>query len=511
MISILNYDFKNLNFFHFLLLLLPLALVSGPFLADLIVTLISFYFCFIFFIKKKFKSIPIVNIFINFFLVFYAVAIISSIFAIEPTVSLKSSITYIRFLLFALGTYYLLKDNLFLINILSFIILILIFFLSIDVLFQYIFKYNLFGMQVYGSRPSSLFGEELILGSFIARLFPLGFIYIFSLHNQKKNILFIIYTIACLIAIIISQERTAFIHFILGHFLFFILIKDFRKIYIYILSLGAIFIFILLLNKSNIFDRLIKHTIDQSSKGNHVFLYSERHTDHILTAINMIKSKPIIGHGNKSFRFLCSKPQYSTEKITRNRSFYYSKYDQKVTILQSPKSFLSKDLNGQKIILINLSRDKKTYSLFSVERLFRPSEQGDIDQTTFDKQSLANSHQPYTYNIKKGDLILEFAMEHLNGCNTHPHHLFIQVFSENGLINFIIIIMLFFTIIYLLIKEHKNKDKDIINYNIKCVLLVIGLITLFPFVPSGNFFNNWLSVVYFFPLGLYFATLKKII
>ena len=67
--------------------------------------------------------------------------------------------------------------------------------------------------------------------------------------------------------------------------------------------------------------------------------------------------------------------------------------------------------------------------------------------------------------------------------------------------------MLFFSIIYLLIKEHKNKN--IINYNIKCTLLVMGLIALFPFVPSGNFFNNWLSVVYFFPVGLYFATLKK--
>ena len=310
-----------------------------------------------------------------------------------------------------------------------------------------------------------------------------------------------------MIAIIISQERTAFIHFFFGHFLFFILIKDFRKIYIYILSLGAIFIFILLLNKSNIFDRLIKHTIDQSSKGNHVFLYSERHTDHILTAINMIKSKPIIGHGNKSFRFLCSKPQYSTEKITRNRSFYYSKYDQKVTISHSPKSFLSKDLNGQKTLLINLSRDKKTYSYFGVERLFLPSEQRYIFQTTFDKKSLVNNPRPYTYNVKKGDLILKFSIEHINGCNTHPHHLFIQVFSENGLINFIIILMLFFSIIYLLIKEHKNKN--IINYNIKCTLLVMGLIALFPFVPSGNFFNNWLSVVYFFPVGLYFATLKK--
>ena len=26
-------------------------------------------------------------------------------------------------------------------------------------------------------------------------------------------------------------------------------------------------------------------------------------------------------------------------------------------------------------------------------------------------------------------------------------------------------------------------------------------ITLWPFIPTGNFFNNWLSVIYFLPVG----------
>jgi hypothetical protein len=127
----LNYNFKEINFFYTLLFVLPLSLVSGPLLSDLIVTIISFYFLFIFFIKKDFKTSPLINTFVKFFLIFYIIGILSSIYSINPIVSLKSSVLYIRFLFFSLGVYYLLKDNLNLINLISFITAILIFFFII--------------------------------------------------------------------------------------------------------------------------------------------------------------------------------------------------------------------------------------------------------------------------------------------------------------------------------------------------------------------------------------------
>ena len=141
----LNYNFKEINFFYTLLFVLPLSLVSGPLLSDLIVTIISFYFLFIFFIKKDFKTSPLINTFVKFFLIFYIIGILSSIYSINPIVSLKSSVLYIRFLFFSLGVYYLLKDNLNLINLISFITVILIFFLSFDATFQYIFGQTYLG------------------------------------------------------------------------------------------------------------------------------------------------------------------------------------------------------------------------------------------------------------------------------------------------------------------------------------------------------------------------------
>ena len=557
----LNYDFKGINFFHTLILILPLSLVSGPFLSDLIVTLTSFYFLFIFFIKKDFKTNPLINTFIKFFLIFYIVGILSSIYSINPIVSLKSSVLYIRFLFFSLGVYYLLKDNLNLINLISFITVILIFFLSFDATFQYIFGHNIFGMKFFESRPSSLFGDELILGSFVARLFPLGLIFLFSLPEKNKNFFIIIYSLICFIAIIVSQERTAFVLFVFAQVLLFITFKELRKIYIYFFLIMLISISILLLSKNSVLDRLINHTIKQSHQGNHTYIYSKRHTDHILTALNMIKKRPLIGHGNKSFRFLCGKAPYSVKDIKIERNIYYSEHDQVATLIPS---YATKKIKGIPVdvleeFTLRLSKEKRTYRFSDMSKLHIPFKikvkRNDFTNNQLEKienehnflitngvifvVGLNKKYQPrffyldrrtnksielnnliehnniieqksYIFNLKKGDKIFSFRDEYSDGCNTHPHHLYFQVFSENGLINFSIIILLLFSIILLLIKEKKKRHKNIKNYNIKGVFLIMGLISLCPFVPSGNFFNNWLSIVHFLPIGLYFVIAKEI-
>ena len=44
-------------------------------------------------------------------------------------------------------------------------------------------------------------------------------------------------------------------------------------------------------------------------------------------------------------------------------------------------------------------------------------------------------------------------------------------------------------------------------------MILTGLfINLWPIVPSGNFFNNWLSVMIFFPIGFlkYFFKQKNL-
>ena len=46
--------------------------------------------------------------------------------------------------------------------------------------------------------------------------------------------------------------------------------------------------------------------------------------------------------------------------------------------------------------------------------------------------------------------------------------------------------------------------KNISNYDIcKYSLLISMLLNTFPLVPTGSFFNNWLSVIYYIPIGFY--------
>ena len=51
-----------------------------------------------------------------------------------------------------------------------------------------------------------------------------------------------------------------------------------------------------------------------------------------------------------------------------------------------------------------------------------------------------------------------------------------------------------------------KKKSKISNYKIS--LLIAFFVTLWPIVPSGNFFNNWLNILYFFPLGFYLEKIK---
>ena len=89
------------------------------------------------------------------------------------------------------------------------------------------------------------------------------------------------------------------------------------------------------------------------------------------------------------------------------------------------------------------------------------------------------------------------------GCTTHPHNVFFQILSELGLIGiFFYILVLFYLIINFIKNFFDNKKKYFVK-NYKTCLLFCFIISLFPLAPSGNFFNNWLSIVFYLPVGFY--------
>ena len=94
-------------------------------------------------------------------------------------------------------------------------------------------------------------------------------------------------------------------------------------------------------------------------------------------------------------------------------------------------------------------------------------------------------------------------------CSTHPHNLFFQLLAETGLLGLFFYI---FFLIFILIKFLDVYKKNINLYNKNCFLIISLFIffQLFPLLPSGNFFNNWISIKIYYFIGFYLYSYNKI-
>ena len=93
-------------------------------------------------------------------------------------------------------------------------------------------------------------------------------------------------------------------------------------------------------------------------------------------------------------------------------------------------------------------------------------------------------------------------------CSTHPHNILIQIISELGLIGLgFYIIAAVFVLLNFFKSIFKYKfNKDYLSFYLTTLGLIINL---FPLIPGGNFFNNWISIILYYNVGLYLYSYKK--
>ena len=89
-------------------------------------------------------------------------------------------------------------------------------------------------------------------------------------------------------------------------------------------------------------------------------------------------------------------------------------------------------------------------------------------------------------------------------CSTHPHQIYFELLAEHGLVGSFIILLIFAIIIF-------NNLKNYFKYNNKIHLgaIIYVLLIFLPLIPSGTFFGNYNSTIFWLNFSIMLAFEKK--
>lgn len=308
-----------------LIIFIPLFIILGPAIPDIIISLSAIYALSIIVIDKKYNELNN-NLLISLF-VFWISINISSLFSENFIMSMASSFLYLRFIFFLVFVkLFFSLDVLRKLN--PFLILTLcLFFVIIDTYIQFFFREDLFGNKLDNNFAVRLTGPflhgEQIVGSYLSKFgyICLGYLLSFQIKNKiKSEISFSLFFILIYLIIYLSGERMAFILFNFGIMLFLMLEKSYLiKIFRLLIISLPILIFISLYSQSHVLKRAIStfnilgFNFLNENIENKNFLDSH-YGAHYLTSLKIFQNHILTGVGSKMFREECAKDEYKNIK-----------------------------------------------------------------------------------------------------------------------------------------------------------------------------------------------------
>lgn len=472
-----------LSFSTILIILFPLFLIKSAF-ADIACVLIGTLFLIFCILKKDFIFFK--NNYFYFFCIIYLYININSLFSFNPLVSLETSLTYFRVILLVIALSFFFKKivNLKLYFYYSFLICILI--LLLGSMFQIWSGYNPLTFEtIEKTRISSFFGHKLIMGSYVARLLPL-FLGIGVLLNLKKLNYFLL--IISSILVILSAERLSLAYLLISVVFYFYLSFNFKQ-FLYSIIIFLIIFSSLFLIFPKKYERLFIHTYKQVKENKSILGLSYRHNLHYLTAWNMFLDRKVIGQGLKSFRYLCDNSKFTVQKKIIDDHTVISPENGYLTI-----NFIN--IDGTDHIRFLVLNNKNETVLNKLQ---------DISPGGLFKYFLDNSAQQVDSNQK-----IYSYYQYPNGCNTHPHNIYLQFLAELGVVGFILFSIIFiYSLSRVIILSKKKMSKQLTKIENSSILTLLSVvISMIPFFPSGSYFNNWMLIISYLPIGFYLYLIK---
>ena len=309
------YSFKKNQVNHLIIASIIPFLIWGPFFPDLIVSLSSLVFLFYVFKNKDFFYFNKKPIIIFFIFCLYCICV-TLLRAEDKSLSFESSLFYFRIGIFVCLIWYLIDQDKNILKYFYYSLIICFSILAIDGYLQFFTGSNILGFPYKGGRISSLFGDELIMGSYLSRLFPLLFA-LFLIKEKKKYEIYYIGTLFIFVDILIfiSGERASFFFLNLSTILIIIFIKEYQKFRLITFLISLALIIGLSFSSDTLSKRMFKgpaKSMGLVKEAQSKNIFTPSHDSLIKTAFNMFKDKPVFGHGPKMFRQICSNEKYAT-------------------------------------------------------------------------------------------------------------------------------------------------------------------------------------------------------
>ena len=256
-----NISKYNSSIINILFLIFPLSLMLGNLFINLNVVFFSI-FALIFYNKKliNFKINLLDKIILIFFLYTLVVLVInfSESYLHGESFSriiINKNLLFFRYLVLYLTIRALVSQNILQLDWFSLACAICATFVCFDILFQFFFDKDIFGLvPISGRHYSGIFGEELVAGGYLQK-FALFTFFLPLILKKKKSLKILIQFILIfyfVFGIILSGNRMPLILFVLSIFTYLLLDKNIRK-YFFVFSIIICLFFSLIWNTSQNF------------------------------------------------------------------------------------------------------------------------------------------------------------------------------------------------------------------------------------------------------------------